>query len=183
MSNMTGLPTPSFDSLGADSLIEILCLLSLSEVSRCLRVSTTVLRSADASEHLWSDLCDRAWEGKVYIPASLRVMARGEVGVSTAVESARAELQSLKVSQLKEKMQTLRVRVGAGECVEKKDYVEAILTTQRQRASTGDRVDKLLGPLPAATLLRRERESLPKAALRLSLQDAKRTKAKLSARA
>lgn len=174
---MTSLNVPaSFDLLGADSFIEILGLLSLSEVSKCLRVSTSWRRSADASEHLWTELCHRTWEGKVYIPSSLRVMARGEVGVSTAVESARAELHSLKVSQLKEKMQTLRVRVGAGECVEKKDYVEAILSTLRQRASTGDRVDKILGPLPAATLLRRERESLPKAALRLSLADAKRTK-------
>ena len=67
-----------------------------------------------------------------------------------ATEDRRAELASLRVGELKERIRSLRVRVTAGDCVEKKDLVSAILNHRRRRAELEAETGSTTGLLLAA---------------------------------
>jgi len=67
----------------------------------CLPVSPAwhaLLDHAEAAEHLWAAGCERAWQGKAYVPASLRGIAKGAAAVEAAADEERAALLSTKVS-------------------------------------------------------------------------------------
>mmetsp|Transcript_54892 Transcript_54892/g.108943 ORF Transcript_54892/g.108943 Transcript_54892/m.108943 type:complete len:372 (-) Transcript_54892:255-1370(-) len=193
------------DSIGLDTFRTfVAALFTRQELAGLLRVSHDWQQILDKTEHVWTALCHKAWEGKVYVPKSLRLMALGSAAVDESAVKERTSLMSMRVSGLKEKMTTLRVRIAQGQCVEKKDFVDVIEATQKDRIERGTETDKLLHA--PHLLVRRQRrqknsdesdagadqvndrgaddldeqveellECLPKAALRLSLADSRRT--------
>lgn len=193
------------DTIGADSFSTIVAaLLTRQELARALRVCREWLQVIDQAEHVWGALCHQAWVGKVYVPASLRELAKGAAFVAEASAQRRAGLSAMRVGELKQKMTEMRVRVAPGQCVEKKDFVDAIEDNRKKRAELGTAAEKLVrapfllvrrhatrregAAAAAATIAAAEQdqegaapnvlldECLPKAALRLSLADASRTR-------
>lgn len=161
-------------AIGEDSFIAFAELLSLRDLSMCLRACKEWKAVLDSSEHLWGLLCEKTWRDKVYVPASLRVLAGGETAVAAATKKARSDLCALRVGELKDRIRALRVRIEPGRCfLEKQDFVDAIESSLSRRAELASFTEKLL---TSPVLLRRSHEALPKTALRLSLLDAKRTR-------
>ena len=55
----------------------------------------------DGYERLWSDCCAGFWQGKAYVPASLRELARGRAALDALEEQRLLALRGAKVSELK----------------------------------------------------------------------------------
>jgi hypothetical protein len=160
---------------GNDVLSEVASQLAMGDLARSLRVSKAWRGILDGTPFIWRALCEHAWEGKAYVPASLRSMAEGEfLSKDAAQESDEKERQSLlalKIRELKDLMRGLRIQVSAGELIEKDDFASAIMQARRKAAESHTATQTLLS---RPWLLVRASEPLPKAALRLSLSDAKR---------
>ena len=160
---------------GNDVLSEVASQLALGDLARLLRVSKAWQGILDGTPYIWRALCEHTWEDKAHVPASLRSMAEGEfVSRDAAQESdekERRSLLALKIRELKDVMRSLRVQVSAGELIEKDDFAEAIMRARRKAAESHTATQTLLS---RPWLLVRASESLPKAALRLSLTDAQR---------
>jgi len=175
------------DSIGLDTFRTfVAALFTRQELAGLLRVSHDWQKILNKTEHLWTALCHKAWEGKVYVPKPLRLMALGSAVVDETAAKERTSLMSMRW------------------CVEKKDFVEVIEATTKKHIELGTGTDK---PLHAPQLLGHKQqrqktsnasdsgaeqvndrgaddldkqeeelsECLPKAALRLSLADSRRT--------
>ena len=126
----------------------------------------------DATECLWAGVCEREWADKVYVPAALRHMAKGEAGVASAEQAERNRLMTSRVRELK--LMMLCMNVHDQGLVEKGDITDAILSARHRAAEEGDATQAILHR-PALLVRRSSGESYPKAALRLSLADSGRT--------
>ena len=173
----------SISTIGNDALLVVVDFLALPDIALALSVSRAWQGLIDASELTWAAQCRIAWACKVYVPSSLKVLSEGRAAVARAEEEHRAALSSCKVSELKKMIQEMRIQAT---CVEKKDLVDAILEAEKERAESPEatHTSKLLTRpwflcKPAIKASGNEwemtGESYPKAALRLSLVDSKRT--------
>ena len=157
---------------GNDVLSEVGTQLLVADLARSLCVCKAWRVLLDGSPHIWRALCKQLWADKACVPALLRTMSEGDFPSSEA--NARAEqqeresLMALKIQQLKSVMRSLRMQVSVGELVEKRDFADAIIEARRNAA------DGVTVLLRRPWMLVKANESLPKAALRLSLQDAGR---------
>lgn len=158
---------------GNDVLSEVASQLSVGDLARLLRVSKAWQGILDGTPFIWRDLCEHAWEDKAYVPASLRSMSEGdflsEDVAQRSDEKERQTLLGLKIRDLKVVMRSLRIQVSTGELIEKDDFAVAIMKARRKAAKS--HTETLLS---RPWLLVRANETLPKAALRLSLSDARR---------
>ena len=155
--------------LSNDNFLTVASLLGRDDLATALRVSEAWNAVLEGSEHLWASMCQRVWASKSYVPPSLRAMAGGQTAMEEAGVEERLQLTALKISQLKDKMRSLSCRVRVADLLEKKDFVDVIVDAQRQATANGTVAEKLLGQ---PGLLVRDGESPPKAALRLSIEDA-----------
>ena len=165
-------------ALGDDLFLEVASHLPLHDLGASLSVCKSWQRLLDGTALLWRSMCHMRWEDKKYVPDKLCAMADGDHATGNDAEDAdaaeRQSLMALKVRELKDLMRSLRVQSRAAELIEKSDFADAIVSARRQAAEEGSDTHKLLRC--PWMLVRSERgESLPKAALRLSLADATRT--------
>lgn len=159
-------------ALGNDLFLMSTYHLALPDLACALCVSHAWRGVLDGDDHLWELFCQRAWASKVYVPQSLRRMAASRSRVDDDDEDERKELMRLKISELKDLMRSMRVQgTRAAEFIEKGDFADAVLRARRRSIEEGAHVRKLLGK---PSLLVRPGELPAKAALRLSLADAKR---------
>ena len=159
----------AFPAVGNDIFLTIAANLDLHDLVRALRVCRAWRAVLDGTPQLWSAMCERTWASKVYVPASLRAMAGGLAAIEAAAAEERKRLLSSKVRDLKELMRSMHLNDGL---VEKGEIADAILDARQRAAEAGTMTERLLRrPL----MLVRPGETQPKAALRLSLADAKRT--------
>lgn len=164
----------AFPALGNDAFLTMAAQLELTDLARALRVCRCWRAVLDGTESLWSGMCERAWASKVYVPASLRNMAKGEAGLADAQQAERSRLMAARIRELKVMMRNLHIPSNG--LVEKSEITDAILDARRRRAAGvdgGDMTSAILN-MPSLLVHRSEGESLPKAALRLSLVDASR---------
>ena len=173
----SGPPEPAaapsiLETIGHDAFLAVAAMLAPRELGAALGVCASWRAPLDASEHVWGLACRVAWRGKAYVPRKLRELAGGAAAVEAAAVAERDALLALKVGALKERLRALP-RATLKECVEKRDFVEALLAHERRRAEAGAPTARLLA---CPRLLARARENLAKAALRLSLADARRTR-------
>ena len=73
---------------GNDVLSEVASQLAMGDLARSLRVSKAWRGILDGTPFIWRALCEHAWEGKAYVPASLRSMAEGESALQRAAGEA-----------------------------------------------------------------------------------------------
>ena len=166
---MSSVPD-AFPVLGNDLFLSIACALELRDTATALRVCKAWREVLDGNELVWRLQCMKAWKGKAYVPHALRVMAKGAAAVTQSELDAHKELMSQAVRELKR--MALKVNTPMGHLIEKADFAESILSARRQQAEEGSETLKIL---ERPMLLVRQGETLPKAALRLSLHDATRT--------
>ena len=170
-------PMEAFPSIagGNDLLLTVAAHLPLSDLARSLRVCKAWKAVLDGSPLVWRSLCSRAWQGKMYVPATLRALAENDFSSEDDTREAesrqRHNLMGLKISELKELMRKLKMQVKVGDLIEKSDFADAILDARRAEAAGYTATQNLL---TRPWLLVRPYEASPKAALRLSLADAKR---------
>lgn len=162
----------AFPALGNDIFLTVAAELSLHDMASAVCVCRPWQALLDGTDRLWSALCERVWASKVYVPSSLRAMAEGASAVTAAEEKERRDLMSSRVRDLKDLMRSLQLQ--GGDFVEKGDFADAILDARRKVVEEGSPTERLLR-LPLMLVRREAGESPPKAALRLSLADAKRT--------
>ena len=165
--------TDAFPALGDDAFLLVVMLLPRQDLARALRVCKAWRRLLDETDSLWLAVCETAWAGKAYVPASLRALAEGAAAVQDAEQQERRDLIGLKVRDLVGLMRKLNVHGQASEMIEKGDFADAIISARSKAAEEGSWTHKLLRK--PSLLVRDQRETFPKAALRLSLIDAQRT--------
>ena len=161
--------------LGDDIFLAVAAMLPLEDVARALLVAKAWQQALDQDADLWQSICAREWRHKVYVPRALRAMAAGISALQAVEEEERQELMRLRARELKDQMRLLNLRDEMASLVEKCDFAEAILRVRRQAAADGTTTQKLLRQ-PLELVRHTSAEVLPKAALRLSLADAKRTR-------
>ena len=160
---------------GNDLLLTVAAHLPLSDLARSLRVCKAWKAVFDGSPLVWRSQCNRAWQGKMYVPATLRALAENDFSSEDDTQEAesrrRHNLMGFKISELKELMRKLKMQVKVGDLIEKSDFADAILDAERAEAAGYTATQNLLA---RPWVLVRQDEASPKAALRLSLADAKR---------
>ena len=160
---------------GNDVLPTVAAQLTLAELARSLRVCKAWLGILDGTPHLWRALSAKTWADKAFVPESLRAMAERDFASEDDTKDAEARqrqsLMGLKIADLKQLMRRLRVQVSTADLIEKGDFADAIIHAQRTAAAGHDKTQNLLA---RPWLLARPSEALPKAAMRLSLEDARR---------
>ena len=161
----------AFPELGNDVFLLVAAELSLRDVSIALRVCKAWHVVLDGTDRLWSSLCEHMWASKAYVPASLRAMAAGGLAMAAAERDERRELLDAKIRHLKDLMRTLELQDGL---VEKGEIADAILSARHNATEKGTFTHKLLHR-PSLLVRHDSGESMPKAALRLSLVDTNRT--------
>lgn len=158
---------------GNDVLPTVAAQLTLAELGRSLRVCKAWLNILNSTPHLWRALSAKTWGGKAYVPESLRALAERDFASENDTKDAEARqrqyLMGLKIADLKQLMR--RFRVSTSNPIEKGDFADAIIHAQRTAAAGHDKTQNLLA---RPWLLARQSEALPKAAMRLSLEDARR---------
>jgi hypothetical protein len=164
--------TDPLSALGSDVFLVVAAHLALSELAQVLCVRKAWRTLLDGTPHLWRGLCKHVWASKAHVPAALSVLAEGEFA-EMAEDEERRTLMHLRARELKDLVMSLRLERESRFLIEKGDFADAILSARRKAAEASSVTFTILNrPLQ---LVRREAgESLPKAALRLSLLDAQR---------
>ena len=166
----------AFPVLGNDLFLEVMAQMDRHGLAIALGVCKAWQTLLDATAQLWRAHCNREWDALVYVPASLQIMAQADAGAeaSSGEQEERRELMGLKTRELRQMMGSLRIQIGVGNLIEKGDFADAILGAQRLALAMATDTEKML-KRPSMLVRREQGESLPKAALRLSLADASRT--------
>jgi hypothetical protein len=164
--------TDPLSALGSDVFLVVAAHFALSELAQVLCVRKAWRTLLDGTPHLWRGLCKHVWASKAHVPAALSVLAEGEFA-EMAEDEERRTLMHLRARELKDLVMSLRLERESRFLIEKGDFADAILSARRKAAEASSVTFTILNrPLQ---LVRREAgESLPKAALRLSLLDAQR---------
>ena len=154
----------AMDALPNDVLLMVCFHLERRDVAISHQVSRAWSALLGGSELLWRGLCQREWADKEYVPASLQVLSEGRAAVAAARAASREKLMRLRVSELKDRMRSLKLQSRASELIEKGDFADCILRAQTSASEL----------LNEPSLLLREGEPHAKGALRLSLDDSER---------
>ena len=177
---------PTLALAGNDVLVEVAATMALRDLAKALRVCKAWHEILDGSPHIWRRLCDYFWHSKAYVPLALRKLSTmdfaSEATLQQAEEEERRDLMALKIRTLKTMLLTLSLTEsadGSSNFIEKSDFVNAVLSARRrdfleaslEAAGPSLQLEVLL---KRPFLLAKAGESLPKAALRLSLADASR---------
>ena len=165
--------------LNDDVLVHSANFLPLSSLSTCLCTCKHWHYLLNKSAHLWEYLCNIKWKNWKYVVPSLLELSKGEKYLENKSVREREKLRSMKIKSLKQLILNEKIKIHPGQLVEKIDFVNAIMNARKFHSdSSATDVMKLLHCpllLRGGVVIGVLKECYAKCALRLSLQDRKRT--------
>lgn len=137
---------PPIPAIPNDVFLRIMAFVDTPTLMTSAEVASSWRHFLNTDQRGWKERCDRLWEGKIYVPEGLRILAGGEEGVQSWVHEQRGALGAMGLNKIKQDLLVHGVprREVAG-CFEKREYVELLYKKMLEltQADLGGRVSKM----------------------------------------